>query len=244
MDKCILIVEDDSSVAQVLTRFIGSLGWDVTVAKDVAEALRVFVAGEFNLLLTDVDLGGDMDGLDVAHRLVQLDPGLRVIVMSGNPVNADRARAASLGPFIPKPLDFRYLEKLLSSAQPCHAKDSIPCRPNRILLVEDDHALREILADYLDSVGWEVVPACNGNEALQLFTVGKFKMVLSDLYLGDAMDGIEMVAKLSTMDPELKVVMTSGMSGAAEKVNRAGLGSFLSKPIDNAALARVCSISD
>lgn len=112
--KCILVVDDDPGIRQIITRHLSNVGWDVVSAGTAQEALSAFTAGRFCAILTDVDLGDKPDGVEVAKRLLNQDPDLKVVIMSGQPQHAKRVREANLGTFMAKPFELPELDTLLS----------------------------------------------------------------------------------------------------------------------------------
>lgn len=81
----ILLVEDSDAFRQLAQVILSSFGYETVAAANAAEALQAYQASPntFKLLLTDIDMPG-MNGLALAARLLQVDPCLKVIYMSGN----------------------------------------------------------------------------------------------------------------------------------------------------------------
>jgi len=80
----VLFVEDDASVAFVVERTLRSNGYSVVVARDGKEALDLALSGlEFDVLLTDVIMPR-MGGPELARRLRETHPGLRVLYCTGH----------------------------------------------------------------------------------------------------------------------------------------------------------------
>ena len=80
----VLLVEDDEFLRRAAKRSIISLGYDVVEAWSGAEAMDLVSQNpKFDLLLTDVVLGGDMDGPTLAKNLTDVNPNLSVLFMSG-----------------------------------------------------------------------------------------------------------------------------------------------------------------
>ncbi|OGS39982.1 MAG: hypothetical protein A3J82_02705 [Elusimicrobia bacterium RIFOXYA2_FULL_69_6] len=228
----LLIIEDSADVRKLLVRLASLAGWEAVSASGGPEALGLFKAGRFSLLLSDIDLSDpEMDGIAAAKRLLALDPGLRVVMMSGDPANVARVLEAGLGTLLPKPLDPAAIIALLGRGAPR------PARPNCVLLVEDDPAIRELLARYIDSAGWQVVAVQNSSEALRIFAAKRFSILLADVMLQDEMDGIELARRLTALEPGLQVVLISGVPGIADKAAEAGVGPLLRKPVSLSALA-------
>jgi PAS domain S-box-containing protein len=83
-NETILLVEDEEAVRALTVGILQSYGYHVLVASDGAEALRVHrtYEGPIHLLLTDVIMP-QMSGRELADRLRKLQPGIRVLFMSG-----------------------------------------------------------------------------------------------------------------------------------------------------------------
>ena len=103
----ILIVEDEVLVRMAVAEFLRSCGYRVVEAGDAGEALVVLEAKTpIELVFTDIQLPGDMDGFGLAQWVRQHRPGVRVILTSGHENAAKRANEVCLdGPVLPKPYD-------------------------------------------------------------------------------------------------------------------------------------------
>lgn len=82
------------------------------VAESGATALEAYAAGDFELLVSDVNLG-DLNGIDLAKALTKRQPTLRVILVSGLPENLYRARLAGFPTFLQKPFSLEELWRLV-----------------------------------------------------------------------------------------------------------------------------------
>src|ERR1700712_496693 len=83
---------------------------------------------------------------------------------------------------------------------------------SRLLLVEDDVALRETLGDALDDIGFDVVVACSGAQALAALDAGaaEFKEVITDIDLGAGPDGWDVGRRARERVDDMPVVYISG----------------------------------
>ncbi|MGA0605332.1 ATP-binding protein [Phenylobacterium sp. VNQ135] len=80
----VLLAEDDAQVGELVEALLADLGHSIVRRPDAAAALQVLAAGiEVDLLLTDLIMPGDMNGVDLAREAVRLRPGLPVILSSG-----------------------------------------------------------------------------------------------------------------------------------------------------------------
>ncbi len=100
----------------------------------------------------------------------------------------------------------------------------------RILLAEDEQAMREHLTRALEKANYEVVAVDRGTAALPLLDAQKFDLLLTDIVMPE-MDGIELAQHCAAVCPETQVMFITGFSGvtlrAGESVPKAKI---LSKP--------------
>lgn len=100
----------------------------------------------------------------------------------------------------------------------------------RILLAEDEEAMRTYLHRALENVGYEVVAVDRGTAALPLLASEKFDLLLSDIVMPE-MDGIELAKHCAEVSPQTKVVFITGFAAVALKASReAPQAKVLSKP--------------
>lgn len=83
----VLIVEDENLIRMIAVETFQDDGFVVLEAEDAASALEICAAGsKFQLLFTDINMPGEMDGVDLAEHLKRLDPSLHIIITSALPV--------------------------------------------------------------------------------------------------------------------------------------------------------------
>lgn len=100
----------------------------------------------------------------------------------------------------------------------------------RILLAEDEEAMRAYLQRALENAGYEVVAVDRGTAALPLLASEKFDLLLSDIVMPE-MDGIELAKHCAEVSPHTKVVFITGFAAVALKASReAPQAKVLSKP--------------
>ena len=78
-----------------------------------------------------------------------------------------------------------------------------------ILLVDDEDGIRKVLGIALADMGYHVLTAENGVEALRIFKDERPQIVLSDIKMPE-MDGIELLRKIKQESPETEVIMITG----------------------------------
>ena len=102
-----------------------------------------------------------------------------------------------------------------------------------ILLIDDEEIVINISKMMLKRLGYRVLTAYSGCEGLQLFEKNKSKidLIISDLEMPN-MNGNEVMDKLRKIDPQIKVILSSGaLTDADEKdVMNKGFNGFIKKP--------------
>jgi CheY-like chemotaxis protein/anti-sigma regulatory factor (Ser/Thr protein kinase) len=86
--------------------------------------------------------------------------------------------------------------------------------PLSILVIDDEPAVRETLAEVLTAMKHQVVMAGGGNEALQKLSSRKFDLILTDLAMPE-MDGWEAARRIRSRSPEIKIIMVTGYGNNA-----------------------------
>src|SRR5215470_16359503 len=101
-----------------------------------------------------------------------------------------------------------------------------------ILVVDDEAGVRSSLAGILGDEGYQVSSVESGEAALEVLEARRFDLVLLDVWL-PKMDGVETLARVRTLDPDLPVIVISGHGSieTAVKAVRMGAQDFVEKPL-------------
>ena len=103
----------------------------------------------------------------------------------------------------------------------------------KILVVDDEEAIREVISTLLEAQGYRCTVCSNGRLALDAFRKDSFDLVLSDIVMPE-MDGLKLLAELRQDDPDVPVIMVTAMhdiSIALEAI-RAGAYDYILKPFE------------
>ena len=110
-----------------------------------------------------------------------------------------------------------------------------------VLLVDDEETIRSLGEDMLQAIGFQVLTACNGREALGVFQRNRDRIVcvLLDLTMPD-LDGEQTFRELQLLQPELRVIMSSGYNEqeVTQKFAGKGLAGFIQKPYTVSEVSR------
>jgi DNA-binding NtrC family response regulator len=110
-----------------------------------------------------------------------------------------------------------------------------------ILIVDDDAALRDSLAETVRDLGHEARPAASGREALGILTSEKIHGVLLDLRMPGGMDGIEVLRRIRAQADGPPVVVLTAFASAENTIEAMRVGAFdhLTKPIGRKQLSEL-----
>ena len=125
VSRTILVVEDEAAVRNTLRRQLEACGHRVIVAEGAEEALRLInEGGAVDVVITDVVLGGKMDGIDLANAVRSARPDLPFLFISGyTAVTEAQERIRQTGaPLLYKPTTMSQLERAINSV--CATTDS------------------------------------------------------------------------------------------------------------------------
>jgi len=232
--ETLLVVEDDAAVRATVVELLTELGYRVLKATDGQSALAVIQRGlPVDLLFTDVVMPGPLSSPDLARQAKVLLPDLEVLFTSGYAENAivhggrlDPGVCLLSKPYRREELALR-LRQLFHDRQqrlaargapaprkPAEARSSSPAHL-RILLVEDDEAIRSSACELLEVLGHEVRPVSTGEEARQALAANGFDVLFTDVSL-PGMSGLLLAREALRQHPGLRVIISSGQGGAVE----------------------------
>ena len=81
---------------------------------------------------------------------------------------------------------------------------------HRVLLVDDDEAVRTMMSATLERKGFDVVPAVNVTEALKLITTESFDVLITDLHMPNPSDGFAVITAMRHSQPNALTLLVSG----------------------------------
>jgi two-component system cell cycle sensor histidine kinase/response regulator CckA len=118
----------------------------------------------------------------------------------------------------------------------------LPPGQETVLVVDDEEVIRHLAKDVLKSLGYQVILAANGKEAIRQYEENSdsIALVILDMIMPQ-MAGGETYARLREINPNVKVVLSSGYArdGAASRLLKEGAANFIQKPYTMGSLAQV-----
>ncbi len=112
--KRILVAEDDVLVANTIRMALTVDGHLVQIAQDGAEALAMFIAGDYELVITDFAMG-KMDGLELAEAIKKLSPAKPVILITAylEAIKSGTGNVSNVDALLGKPFSMQQLQAAL-----------------------------------------------------------------------------------------------------------------------------------
>ncbi|MBI3325786.1 MAG: response regulator [Nitrospinae bacterium] len=212
----ILIVEDNSTTRKMMRVTLEVGGYTVVEAADARTALEQMQKHVPDLVLQDLLLP-DMDGFDLVAKIRAL-PGsaeLPIIALSGFLPKLEEAQSLQVGftGFLFKPVEPSRLLQTIQAYLP--GMSTAPARPSqgrRILVAEDDPIQRKLLSFCLSQVGFQVITAEDGADALEQARRSPPDAIVSDVLM-PRLDGVELCLAVR-QDPQLMHIPVVLLSAA------------------------------
>ncbi len=103
---------------------------------------------------------------------------------------------------------------------------------SKILIIEDDHAICQLLKQFLSKHGYEVTIASNGKKGIQAFKDESPNLVLCDFRLGDT-DGVSVLKQIKEINQSVPIIIVTGYSDIRTSVlaMRSGAYDYITKPL-------------
>jgi CheY-like chemotaxis protein len=115
--------------------------------------------------------------------------------------------------------------------------------PGKVLVVDDEPEVRQVLIEFLSSRGYDVTPAARGADAVAIVEKDKPDLVLLDVSMPE-MDGVETLRRINAIAPDLAVIMVTANAdiGVTSKLLALGAVDYVPKPFDLDYLDQAVSI--
>ena len=264
-DLQILAIDDSESCRELLETIVKDFGMGCETAPDGPAGLGLLrkrnveykESRPFDLVVVDWIMP-EMDGLEVckAIRKQPATSGLPLIMMSAFAGKTEEQQAKLLGvsAFIHKPLTASHLfDALVGLYDNTHTASTYrdapteedPVSPNefasvRILMAEDNDANQFVAREILESVGFSLDIADNGQIAVdKLAGCDEYTLVLMDMQMPQ-MDGLTATREIRKRWPDRKLpiiaLTANAMKGDLERCMDSGMDDYVSKPIDRKQL--------
>ncbi len=118
MKEKVLVVDDLEKMLSLFKSFLSQQGYDVTTACNYSDAIANMAITDFDLVLTDIELGDDNTGIDILKEVKRSNPACAVILYTGNPDILTVSDARRMGAYdcLYKPLRLETLSQNINMA--------------------------------------------------------------------------------------------------------------------------------
>ncbi|MGQ9603231.1 MAG: response regulator [bacterium] len=251
----VLIVDDNSTTRRLLTEITAGWGMKPHAVAGGYEALECLVEAKkrrepYRVAIIDAKMPG-FDGFQLAEKIramKEFDDLVMIMLTSvGKPGDGSLCRSLGISAYLMKPVRKNDLhEAIILSLDNKRAEETQALitqhslrenrRKLRIMVVEDSAVNRRLVSKLLEKRGHIVIQATSGKEAVSTYQSKPVDVILMDLTLPDE-DGFEVTQKIREMERRngghtpIIAVTAHAMKGDEEQCLRAGMDSYIAKPI-------------
>jgi DNA-binding NtrC family response regulator len=250
MKPKILVVDNKPEITELIVRMLNTSGLWAEGTTSSKEALEKIKSNGYRLLISDVVMP-DINGIELVRKVHERNPRLEAILVSAYGTESTQEKLERMGVF-------GYLEKpvsgdnLLNMAEKAVKSDRIlrlgysdketvmQFNRERVLLVDDNENILNMLSRFMTSHGFRVTTALNGSIAYEQMLLNDFDLIIMDINM-PRMNGVEAVKAVREHDSDTFILLISGEADSSEieDAMRNGANKFLEKPFDFEALLQV-----
>ncbi len=233
MEKKILLVDDDRRAREVFYDLFSRKGYQVFTAAAAQEGIELIRQVSPDLVLMDVKMP-ERDGIQALKKIRETDKKTKVVMLTAaDDVDVEReARAHGASGFLKKTLDIDIILKAVDGileGRPGPGKEE----NRKIMIVDDEPRIREILEKFLAKKGFQPITAASGEEALEKIVKEGPLVVLSDIKM-PGMDGMMLLKRIREINKGIGVIMITavGDEDIAHQAMESGAYDYIVKPLD------------
>lgn len=234
----LLVIDDDPGITDLVLSLFDQVA-HVTICQDVATGLSAAADLRPHLVMLDEQMPGGRSGLDLLQQLrdMPVTANVPVIMMSADDslTSIMRALVSGATDYLIKPFE---PVVLMTKAQ-----DLLRTYRTKILIVDDDPAVRDLLEYKLGNAGCNAVAVGDCHEAWALLEKGEFSLVLLDRMMPD-LDGAILLRMMHGSDAtsRIPVVFLTACRSPADVVDGllTGATDYITKPFDADDVVRRC----
>jgi len=223
--KTVLLADPDIGMQLLLSRLLLEDGYAVLTAGDAAEAIARLETHQPDLLVASASLPGK-SGAELCRFVKSAHSPIPVVILSpGSDAQVAEADATITLPIDPQ----NVLETIQGILERAESREP---PPSRLLVVDDDLGILNLLNTILTNEGYEVVTADCGRDGLAALERERPDLILLDVQM-PGMSGFEVLAAIRQNHPNLPVIMITGFGSedVATQALRLGADDYLTKPL-------------
>jgi PAS domain S-box-containing protein len=227
-DNLVLLVEDDKSLAELITAHLEEDGFTVAAVSSAEQAAHYLHDHKMlpAVIILDIILAGRQDGWDFLLQ-IKGDPAtahIPIIICTVLDTAFNRQMIGEAA-FLPKPLDMSKLQETINRLTAVRAQ-------RNLLLIDDDASLRRMFKEVLSGQDFVVATAANGEQGLKLAQQLQPDIIILDLMM-PKMDGFQVLSKLrsdrTTLNIPVIVVSAKELTPTERSFLHDGTAYYLTK---------------
>lgn len=112
----LILIEDDPGVREYFKIVVNRMGYELAVAENGPEGLKLMESVSADVILTDLNMPGEPNGMALVRRIRALRPDTPVIVVSGYPTKErlEECKALGIDDFLTKPFEMTFFSSVVS----------------------------------------------------------------------------------------------------------------------------------
>lgn len=219
-EPSVLVVDDDDDIRSNVRDILEDLGYHTDTAHDGPSALHLVEQNTYDVALLDFKMPG-MDGATLYAEIKKIRPEIVAIMVTAyaGSNGVEKAKVAGTWKVLRKPVDFGALLPLVEQA----AQEPV------VLVVDDDTDFCENLWQVLRDRDYRVKIAHTEEDGVAKAADAGFDVAIVDLRLGSSGDGLKVVEKIRSSNPNAKIVLATGFP---ECLDSPQADLVLQKPLD------------
>ncbi len=224
-NETILVVDDEPGMLELARDILTNQGYHVQTAHDGIQALSILEKRPVDLVLSDVIMP-NLDGFQLASQIQKLHPNTKILMTSGftndrhNTLETDMPfKNILLKPYTSSTL-LEYVRNRLNEDKYQPVLDG-----RTVMVLDDDHDVRELFKINLNRLGCRVIPASTSEEAITLYkqsmddTNGPIDIVILDLTIPGDVSGVVVAEKIRAINEKARLIVCSGHTNTPEVSN-------------------------
>jgi two-component system CheB/CheR fusion protein len=243
----VLIADDEPDIRELLAEFLALRGFELLEAANGLETLLQVKRHIPDAILLDLRMPR-LGGIDALKRIRSFNAAIKVIVITAEADQQlhEQALAGGARAVLLKPVDLSAVLGALEgevTTVPASPAVSVPAAVSapaaasasapRVLVVDDEPEIRDMLCEFLSLHDYRVMTAENGASAVRLLAETAPAVILLDIDM-PGLSGVDALPALKALSPATAVIMVSGTSDleVAKRALAAGAFDYATKPVD------------
>lgn len=201
----ILVIDDDALISDVLETQLLQWGYEVDIAPNGKMGVEQYFEFKPDIVIMDQDMP-ILDGLSASREIMSRDPFARIILLTAylDTYLVDCAKLIGIKHCLDKPIEVKKFQSVLQGVL-------VPNQIEKILIVDDEIGILEILEVYLMQKNYTFEKATTGLEALAVFDEFQPDLIFMDLRMPE-MDGMTAAKEISGRYPSQRIIFLTAFA--------------------------------